>query len=174
VVDTIVRHPAGTIGYNTNVWAARTALEILAGGAAPRSLLVVGAGASAHSAALAARRLWPTCRILITARSAEAAATLAAQVEGTPVGSVVDPVEVVVHATAWGETSESESQPFPLELGPWLRPAIGFFDLNNRIGALQHQALDAGCRVMSGALMQRVTHACRAALTSLAVSEVAT
>jgi shikimate dehydrogenase len=71
VVDTILRTGGGAVGFNTNTWAAQSALEFLSGGAGPKSVLVLGSGASARSVALAVRRAWPECQILVAARSFE-------------------------------------------------------------------------------------------------------
>ena len=75
--------------------------------------------------------------------------------------------DVVVNTTTWGETDASEADPFGVRHRELLAPGVRFFDLNNRVGSLPLQALQAGCTVMSGALMQRVTNASRAALLSV-------
>ncbi len=170
VVDTVVRGPAGTVGFNTNTWAAQCAIEVLSGAAAPRRALILGAGASSRSVVLALRRVWPACEVVIFARSAGSAEELAAVLGGRPFVEPRDRTpgsggfDLVVNTTTWGETEASEQQPFALDLAGFLVPGVRLFDLNNRIGALAHQALAAGCAVVSGAVMQRVTNACRAAL----------
>jgi shikimate dehydrogenase len=164
VVDTVVRGAEDVCGYNTNTWAAQTALELLVAGQAPERLLVLGTGASARSVALAVARAWPGCRLVFGARSGPAAVELAERYGGQTLDGSAGAFDCVVNTTTWGETEDSELEPFPIDLDGLLRPGVGFFDLNNRIGALQHQALAAGCRVVSGSVMQRVTNACRAAL----------
>jgi shikimate dehydrogenase len=164
VVDTVVRSADGVCGYNTNTWAAQTALELLLAGRAPEQLLVLGAGASARSVAVAVARTWPGCQLVFGARSSPAAIEIAERYGGQTLDGSAGAFDCVVNTTTWGETESSEVEAFPLDLDRLLRPGIGFFDLNNRIGALQHQALAAGCRVVSGSIMQRVTNSCRAAL----------
>jgi shikimate dehydrogenase len=165
VVDTIVRAAGGTIGFNTNTWAAASALEFLLGGAQPGSLLLLGAGASARSVALAVQRMWPECQVCVAARSPNAADLLVKQFPALLVraDTPVSP-DVVVNTTTWGETEASETEPLGIDLEGVLKPGAALFDLNNRVGALPVQALQAGCAVISGTVMQRVTNACRAAL----------
>lgn len=169
VVDTVVRTPAGAVGFNTNTWAAMSALEALTGGRVPDRLLLLGAGASARSVALAVTRIWPDCQVVVAARSPAAARELAqafaAQVTDGGAGGGYG---VVVNTTTWGETEASEAQPFSIDLLGVLAPGVGLFDLNNRIGALPIRALAAGCAVVSGAVMQRVTNASRAQLVPYA------
>ncbi|HTT91715.1 MAG TPA: hypothetical protein VMF65_19330 [Acidimicrobiales bacterium] len=166
VVDTVIRTPAGTVGFNTNTWAAQSALEVLLGGAEPQRVLVLGAGASARSVALAVRRAWPGCELAIVARSLASAEALAAQFSGEAIvaPSAERAPDVVVNTTTWGETEASEAEPLEVDLAGALAPGVRFFDLNNRVGALPVQALQAGCSVLSGNVMQRVTNASRAAL----------
>jgi shikimate dehydrogenase len=170
VVDTVLRSSFGTIGFNTNTWSAMSALEVLAGEAEPRSLLMLGAGASARSVALAVGRRWPGCAVVIAARSRRPAEDLAQSCGGqlledlgggAPAQGAWD---VVVNTTTWGETDSSEAEPFGIHLEGVFQPGGRLFDLNNRISALQHQALTAGCAVVSGSVMQRVTNASRAGL----------
>lgn len=85
VVDTVLRTPTGTFGFNTNTWASLSALELLLGGAEPQGILILGSGASARSVVLAAHRGWPACPITLSARSAEAARALAGQFPGVAV-----------------------------------------------------------------------------------------
>jgi shikimate dehydrogenase len=170
VVDTVVRTPAGQVGFNTNTWAAMSALELVVGGARPSRVVLLGAGASARSVGLAVGRAWPTCDLVIASRSRPSAELLAEELGGTllvdlpgdPTGGA-EPL-LVVNTTTWGETDASEAQPFGIDVDDLFAPGGRFFDLNNRIGALQHRALAAGCAVVSGSMMQRVTNACRAAL----------
>ncbi|HXW80017.1 MAG TPA: hypothetical protein VEJ84_10995 [Acidimicrobiales bacterium] len=170
VVDTVVRSPVGTVGFNTNTWAAMTALEVLVGGISPRLLLLLGSGASARSVAVAVARRWPECAIVIAARSRERAHHLAASFGGQLLEDVdygSSPGrrwDVVVNTTTWGETEASEAEPFGIDLDRVFLPGGRLFDLNNRVSALQHRALTTGCAVVCGTVMQRVTNACRAAL----------
>jgi shikimate dehydrogenase len=170
VVDTVLRTSTGAVGFNTNTWAATSALEVLTGGAVPNSLLLLGAGASARSVALGITRRWPGCQVVIAARSRPSAEKLAELFGGRLLddlaGAEVPPNgwDVVVNTTTWGETEASESEPFGLDLDGVFAPGGRLFDLNNRVSALQHRALTAGCAVVSGGVMQRVTNASRAAL----------
>jgi shikimate dehydrogenase len=168
VVDTVVRTAIGTVGFNTNTWAAMSALEELNGGSAPTHLLLLGAGASGRSVALAVARAWPGCELVVADRSRSSAEQLVQGFGGrllddlTHRGAWRATPTVVVNATTWGETEASESEPFAIDLEGVFGPGRRFFDLNDRVSALQNQALAAGCTVMSGSLMQRVTNACRA------------
>ncbi|MDT3439542.1 MULTISPECIES: hypothetical protein [unclassified Pseudofrankia] len=185
VVDTVLRPPAawapgapagtqpsgaGPIGVNTNSWAAQAVLELLAAGRVPASIVLLGAGASARSVALAVRRVWPVARLLVSARSTAGAAELAG-LAGADAVAPVDladalagrPPTILINSTTWGETPESEAHPFPFPTELLLGPGGAFFDLNNRLSELQGRALAAGATVSSGTLMQRATHASRAA-----------
>lgn len=170
VVDSVLRSPAGTIGFNTNTWAALSALEVLTGGAPVRRLLLLGAGASARSVALAVTRAWPECELVVAARSPAAVDELLASFAGRPFdplrddGSSGQMAEVIVNTTTWGETDASEQEPFAIDLEGLLRPGGRLFDLNNRVGSLPRQALSSGCVVASGNVMQMVTNASRVAL----------
>jgi shikimate dehydrogenase len=68
----------------------------------------------------------------------------------------------VVNTTTIGETDDATPPAF--DLASAFAPGVRYFDLNNRTSALQSTALAAGCAVLSGALMQRVTNALRVAL----------
>ncbi len=171
VVDTVLRTGGGSVGFNTNTWAAQSALEFVLGGTEPESVLLLGSGASARSVALAVRRAWPECQILVAARSVEGAEALAGEFPGLAArepGS--GSPDVVVNTTTWGETEPSEAEPMGIDLDGVFQPGCAFFDLNNRVGSLPLQALQAGCAVISGAVMQRVTNASRAALVTLVSS----
>ncbi|ORX11889.1 hypothetical protein AWC31_35185 [Mycolicibacterium wolinskyi] len=172
VVDTIVRGPAGLVGVNTNSWAAQSAMETLMGGRNPASVLVLGSGGSSNSVALACRRAWPGGRLVGSARNAQAVAAWAQRfdaehVRPTELGDAfaAEPPSLLVNTTTWGETDASEDTPFVFDFGPLTSPGNQFFDLNNRVSALQTSALQAGMNVMSGTFMQRATNACRAALS---------
>ncbi len=170
VVDSVLRSPLGIVGFNTNTWAAMTALEVLTAGTSPRRLLLLGSGASARSVALSVGRKWPGCDLVIAARSRGPAQQLADNFNGQLLEDLAGstaaglPWDVVVNTTTWGETGNSEAEPFGIDLAGVFRPGGRVFDLNNRISDLQHQALGCGCAVISGSVMQRVTNACRAAL----------
>jgi shikimate dehydrogenase len=174
VVDTIVRTGPAVIGYNTNTWAVQVALAQVAGPVPPERLLILGSGASARSISLAAARLWPDCTLMVSARSAKSAGELARGFDAIAVeasdAAVLGGADLVVNTTTWGETEASEQAEFPFPLGALFRPGGAFLDINNRISALQLEALRAGCRVMGGAVMQRATHACRARIARLLVS----
>jgi shikimate dehydrogenase len=72
---------------------------------------------------------------------------------------------LLINTTTWGETDASEEAPLMFDFPRLLSPGNQFFDLNNRVSALQTSALHAGMNVMSGTFMQRATNACRAALS---------
>jgi shikimate dehydrogenase len=169
VVDTVLRTEVGAVGFNTNTWAAMSALELLTGNTTPSRFLLLGSGASARSVALAIERGWPRSELVVAARTRASAAQLAGDFGARIYGEGDDEPaslvwDVVVNTTSWGETEDSEAQPLGIDLEGVFAPGGRLFDLNNRISALQHQALAAGCAVMSGSVMQRVTNASRAAL----------
>ncbi|NKZ13293.1 hypothetical protein HGA11_20165 [Mycolicibacterium septicum DSM 44393] len=172
VVDTIVRGAGGAVGVNTNSWASQAAMETLMGGRTPESVLVLGSGGSSNSVALACRRAWPQTRLIGSARNAGALSTWARRF-GAEYSSPAALAELLgdespsllVNTTTWGETDASEDAPFAFDLGRLTSPGNQFFDLNNRVSALQTSALQAGMNVMSGTFMQRATNACRAALS---------
>ncbi len=169
VADTLLSVPGGLIGLNTNSWAVVAALRTLVPSGGPDTVLLLGAGASARSTVLGIRRTWPETQLLVSARSDAAAEELAglAGCRAVAAADVADTgADVVVNATTWGETAESEQQPYSFPFADLLRPGLAFFDLNNRRSALAEQALDKACVVLSGTLMQVVTHGCRAALAS--------
>jgi shikimate dehydrogenase len=172
VVDTVLRaSPAEQpVGVNTNSWAAQAVLELISAGRTPECIVLLGAGASARSVALAVRRAWPATKLLISARSSAAATELAAVAGADALaphdlpGALGDrPPTIMVNSTTWGETPESETSLFPFPIDALLAPGGAFFDLNNRLSELQARALSAGCTVSSGTLMQRTTNAARAA-----------
>ncbi|CAO5233228.1 hypothetical protein [Frankia sp. AgKG'84/4] len=165
--------PGAMLGVNTNSWAAQVVLELLAAGRAPAEIVLLGAGASARSVALGVRRAWPRTDLVISARAAPAARELAAVAGARAVLADELPAlfdgrrrgpAIMVNSTTWGETAQSQAAPFAFPVEALLTPGGAFFDLNNRLSDLQAQALRAGCTVSSGTLMQRATHACRAAL----------
>lgn len=171
VVDTLLRGGETITGVNTNSWAAQAAMETVLGGRTPSSVLVLGAGGSSNSVALACRRAWPGAQLIGSARNAAALATWADGFDAEPVAPdglkarfAETAPTLVVNTTTWGETDESEQQPFVFDFAELTAPGNCYFDLNNRVSALQTTALRAGMNVMSGTFMQRVTNACRAAL----------
>ncbi|SNQ47977.1 conserved hypothetical protein [Frankia canadensis] len=171
VVDTVLRGPRGLLGVNTNSWAAQVVLELLAAGREPGRIVLLGAGASARSVALGLRRAWPGTELVISARADAAAQELAAAAGAlaVPAAELTGLLDgqapaILINSTTWGETRESETAPFAFSFDDLLAPGGAFFDLNNRLSDLQARALRAGCTVSSGTLMQRATHACRAAL----------
>ncbi len=154
------------LGVNTNSWALAGAVcALLPGVAAPR-VLILGAGGTTRSALLGLGRARPDAQLFVSARRAEAVTELTARFAVTGVKPADTPeiaATVIVNSTTWGETAESEASPFGFPLERLLRPGGVLLDLNNRRSRLQEAALAAGCAVMSGTLMQRITHACRAA-----------
>ncbi|WP_024802731.1 hypothetical protein [Nocardia sp. BMG51109] len=171
VVDTIVRRAGEPVGVNTNAWAAQAAMETVLGGRTPGTVLILGSGGSSNSVALGCRRAWPGTRLVGSARNAPAltawAARFAAEaVAPTDLGEFFGAGRppLIVNTTTWGETDASESEPFGFDFEELLAPGNCYFDLNNRVSALQHAALRGGMNVISGTFMQRVTNACRAAL----------
>lgn len=172
VVDTIVRGSKGAVGVNTNSWASQAAMETLMGGRTPESILVLGSGGSSNSVALACRRAWPQARLIGSARNGKAVAAWAQRfgAECRGPAELFDllgnrPPSLLVNTTTWGETDASEDAPFAFDFHGLASPGNQFFDLNNRVSALQTSALQAGMNVMSGTFMQRATNACRAALS---------
>lgn len=172
VVDTVVRGSEGAVGVNTNSWASQAAMETLMGGRTPKSVLILGSGGSSNSVALACRRAWPQVRLIGSARNAEALSKWAQRFSAECCGPAAlaellrdEPPSLLVNTTTWGETDASEAAPFAFEFGRLTSPGNQFFDLNNRVSALQTSALQAGMNVMSGTFMQRATNACRAALS---------
>ena len=172
VVDTLVRdHEGHTLGVNTNSWAAQAAMETVTGGQTPTAVLVLGSGGSAHSVALGCRRAWPHTRLVGSARNAADLAEWAASFDAETATPAAVPgffthsaPTLIVNTTTWGETEASESAPFAFAFEQLLAPGNSYFDLNNRVSALQLTALRNGLSVMSGTFMQRATNACRAAL----------
>lgn len=172
VVDTIVRESRGEVGVNTNSWASQAAMETLMGGRTPSSILILGSGGSSNSVALACRRAWPGVRLIGSARNLDAVVVWAQRFDAefaapADVSALLGPgtPSLLVNTTTWGETDASEESPFVFDFSALVSPGNQFFDLNNRVSALQSTALSAGMNVMSGTFMQRATNACRAALS---------
>jgi shikimate dehydrogenase len=175
-VDTAVRSGGQLIGLNLNSWTMQAVLEGVCGARAPRRVLLLGGGSSARSVALAVRRAWGAeVRLEVWARRAAASAALAEHfgcaVVGSPgaaaagvADSAAEPLPVVVNCTSWGETAQSECEPFGVQVDHLFSPGGVFLDLNNRVSWLQQQALTSGCQVTSGVMMRDLNHVCRAAL----------
>ncbi|MFI5716209.1 hypothetical protein [Nocardia sp. NPDC051750] len=173
VVDTVVRGTGGPAGVNTNTWAAQAAMETVLGGRTPDTVLVLGSGGSSNSVALGCRRAWPEARLIGSARNAGALAAWAARFGADAVAPgelkalcAEQAPALIINTTTWGETDTSEKDPFVFDFAELTRPGNCYFDLNNRVSALQTTALRSGMNVMSGTFMQRVTNTCRAALLS--------
>lgn len=166
IVDTLLRTDGGTLGVNTNSWALAAAAGALLQGVTDPRVLVLGAGGTTRSALLGLHRAMPGAQLLVSARRAEAVAELTARFAVTAVAPADTPAAgatLIINATTWGETAESEAAGFGFPVQQLLRPGCVLLDLNNRRSQLQETALASGCVVMGGTLMQRVTHACRAA-----------
>jgi len=164
VVDTLVRAGGEVVGYNTNSHAWAGAATRLMGSDVPERILVVGSGATARSVTFGALQAFPRARTGVAARSRAAAAALVSEHAGSEY--VPDPggfaPSLVAHVTTVGE--QDDERPLDVPLAAALQPGIRVFDLTNRLSALQHQALAAGCVVMSGNLMQLMTNTLRATL----------
>jgi shikimate dehydrogenase len=160
VIDTILRTADGTLGMNTNAYAAAEALRLLAGSESVDRVLVAGTGAAARSLGYAAHLLYPNCQLGYVGRSAAAAQAV---VEDIGMGQVVTDAgafrpDVVVNATTVGETPGDRGS-LVFDLTDAFRSGVRFLDLNQHSDALYADALAAGCVVMLGRLMQEVTHA---------------
>src|SRR5439155_1218510 len=73
VVDTVLRTVDGTLGVNTNAYAAAEALRQLTGPAPVDRVLVAGTGAAARSVGYATHLLFPNCQLGYIGRSTAAA-----------------------------------------------------------------------------------------------------
>jgi shikimate dehydrogenase len=166
-VDTIVRSGVVLTGFNTNSWAAQAVLESLCGDRIPERTLVLGAGPSARSVVVAARRAWGDgADVAVTARDAT---SLGAVADARPVSAQAASSErpsLLINCTTWGETAESEETPFGLPFDALLRPGLMFLDLNNRVSKLQEAALAKGAYVTSGIAVRDANNVCRAALVA--------
>lgn len=76
-VNTLVRTEAGWAGYNTDVFGIVQAVR-LAGVEAPKTVLILGSGATATSAVTAVKELSPNATVLVCARNAETRGQLVA------------------------------------------------------------------------------------------------
>lgn len=76
-VNTLVRTDAGWAGYNTDVFGIVQAVR-LAGVEAPKTVLILGSGATATSAVTAVKELSPNATVLVHARNAETRGQLVA------------------------------------------------------------------------------------------------
>jgi hypothetical protein len=73
----------------------------------------------------------------------------------------VERPDLVIHATTVGEVDDRTE--LDVAIDEAMRPGTRFFDLTNRGSALQTRALERGCIVMSGQMMQRLTNEMRVA-----------
>jgi shikimate dehydrogenase len=87
--NTVLVTPAGFAGHNTDVYGIVTALRRHPGFTPPRTVAIIGAGATAASALVAARQLGPRA-VRVCARRPEAAADLVAR--AAPPGASVSAV----------------------------------------------------------------------------------
>src|SRR6185437_5586936 len=137
VVDTLVRANGEVVGYNTNSHAWAAAATRLMGSDVPERILVVGSGATARSVTFGALQTFPRARA--------GAAAVVSEHAGSEY--VADPggfaPSLVTHVTTVGE--QDDERPLDVPLAAALQPGIRVFDLTNRLSALQHQALAAGC-----------------------------
>jgi len=76
-VNTLVRTDAGWAGYNTDVFGIVQAVR-LAGVEAPKTVLILGSGATATSAVTAVKELSPNATVLVHARNAQTRGQLVA------------------------------------------------------------------------------------------------
>lgn len=161
VVDTALGTADGVIGLNTNAYAAAGALEQLLAGTTPGRVLIAGTGASARSVLVGLVRLFPVAVVGVIGRSADRAAALVHDLEAGTV--VTEPTafdaDLVINATTVGETDDSATLGFDLDAA--FGPGVRYFDLNNRVSALQQRALARGCVTASGVTMQVLTNALR-------------
>lgn len=165
-IDTIIRLGSRRVGVNANVWGIVASLQMLSG-CASEIVVILGAGSSARSAVLAVRHRWPSVRVYLAARNEAVAANTAREVKVeaiSPAALSGLPVGLLINATSWGDTQDSELMPFELPFTELLAVGSSFLDVNIRRSSLQDQALARGCAVVSGVVMQTVTQLCRAAL----------
>ncbi|HXM55544.1 MAG TPA: hypothetical protein VOB72_09145 [Candidatus Dormibacteraeota bacterium] len=167
VIDTILRTADGTLGMNTNAYAAAEALRMLTGSEPIGRILVAGTGAAARSVGYATQLLYPNCQLGYIGRSTAAAEAV---IEDIGMGKVVADAgayrpDVIVNATTVGETAD-DREPLAFDLTDAFRGGVRYLDLNQHGEALSHEALRAGCIVMLGGPMQDLTHALRVALVA--------
>ena len=160
VIDTVIRSESDKrIGVNTNAMAAARAIRYLMGSSTPRRCLIAGTGASARSCIVGLRDLYDELEIGVLGRSQERTSRIAEEFHVATVKDVKSYApELVINATTVGETSDEKTD-FPLEDA--FVAGVRYFDLNNRTGALQVQALQHGCVTMSGIFMQTIVNALR-------------
>ena len=167
VTDTLVRFRVGLIGVNTNSWAVAAALRAQSHLAARDMFCSWGPEPRRGPPRSASSGRGRAARLTVSARNLAGARELAAMFHGEAVAAAATPdvkPDVIINATTWGEAAQSEAAPFAFPFEALIRPGVAFLDLNNRLSALQEQALAGSSVVMSGTLMQVITHACRAAL----------
>lgn len=164
VVDTLLHSKGGIIGINTNAYAAAEAVKQLTNGNPLRRVLVAGTGASCRSVIVGLKNTFPQAEIGVMGRSIGKAKAV---IQDLKIGEVVNNPEsfsadLVINATTVGQTPDLEDENFALR--KTFAPQIRFLDLNNRVSALQTEALEKGCIVMSGVTMQIITNKLRIAL----------
>ncbi|MFO1533945.1 MAG: hypothetical protein ABR562_09760, partial [Thermoplasmatota archaeon] len=155
---------AGAATENTPAGAAAAAfLGCLAGLAAWCGLTMVWSASPDESWAFTNRTLAYVGFALLGVLAGRGRTDRAAAVVATlPRGTVVTRpaaflADLVINTTTVGETDDAT--PPAYDLAGAFAPGVRYFDLNHRTSALQTTALTAGCAVLSGALMQRVTNA---------------
>lgn len=160
VIDTVIHSESGKrIGINTNAMSAAWAVRLLMGSITPRRCLIAGTGASARSCIVGLRDLYDELKIGVLGRNQERTARIAEEFHVATVENIESYApELVINATTVGETSDEKTD-FPLEDA--FVAGVRYFDLNNRTGALQVQALQHGCVTMSGIFMQTIVNALR-------------
>lgn len=160
VIDTVIRsEPDKHIGVNTNAMAAALTIRHLMGDIAPQRCLIAGTGASARSCIVALRDLYDELEIGVLGRTQKRTSMIAEEFHVSVVENAeLYAPELVINATTVGETSD-ENTDFALENA--FASGVRYFDLNNRSGALQIQALEHGCVTVSGIFMQTIVNALR-------------
>lgn len=164
VVDTIVRGADGCLhGVNTNAFGVANAVRLLMAGKEPRRILVLGTGATTRCAVVGLREQYgDDLDIGIYGRSPDKTAHVAEALQSTVVTDTGEfGADRVLNCTTVGETSDDD---IPSAFARAITAAERFFDLNNRINAVQGLALDSGCVTISGNLMQRTVNSLRAHL----------
>jgi shikimate dehydrogenase len=173
--DTLLRDEQRRIaGLNTNVYAACATLRAVAASARPRRCLIVGTGATARCLVLALQSPgFSAQEIAVWGRNAERAKELAARYGVRRAAALAEGHwDMIIHCTTVGESADSHDAPAALPLlAPTLRPGVLFWDLNTRTSRLQTLALQAGCRVLSGSVMQGYVDQLRAHLFASSAPE---
>jgi shikimate dehydrogenase len=162
VVDTVVRDHDGNIwGLNTNVVGVTTALRQVSAGRAIENLLILGAGATARCVALGARAAIPNAAVHVWGRSSDRVEAMAGQFKLKATELAAQRWDLVVNCTTLGERDDFVDTR-EIGIDSCFQWGAIFFDLNNRVSRLQTTALQRGCLVAAGILMQQTVDACRA------------